>query len=54
MYVLLPAATLFYRVIGPGRPWPDILAGKGAYFGRQHGAVAYLTNQWHRLEISYN
>jgi hypothetical protein len=38
MYITnLNAATLFYRVIGPGRHWNDVLAGRGAYFGRAHG-----------------
>jgi hypothetical protein len=38
MYVTnLSAATLFYRVIGPGRHWNDVLAGRGAYFGRTYG-----------------
>jgi hypothetical protein len=37
MYIHLNAATLFYRVISPGRPWSDVLAGRGAYFGREYG-----------------
>lgn len=37
MYLTLPATTLFYRVLSPGRPWTDILAGQGAYFGRPYG-----------------
>jgi hypothetical protein len=37
MHVTLPPATIFYRVIGPGRRWHDVLAGKGSYFGSIHG-----------------
>jgi hypothetical protein len=37
VYITLNAATVFYRVIGPGRHWNDVLAGRGAYFDRASG-----------------
>jgi hypothetical protein len=38
MDVTLPAATVFYRVVGPGRRWSDVLAGLGAFFGSASGS----------------
>jgi hypothetical protein len=33
-----PADTVFYRVIGPGRRWSDVLSGKGTFYAGQKGS----------------
>jgi hypothetical protein len=37
MNVTYPPTTVFYRVVGPGRTWYDVLTGLGAFYGRAAG-----------------